>query len=369
MTGQTEKDPTIWGTLRKDVKQGDFFQTLRDEAQELRDFYINEERRDELRRMSPVKRWFLLAWWILKSMFFKLTPMRRILLAFGILLIISPTATFSNHSEGISQNVTGTLFVGVLALLLVLMLELKDKLLAHSELQDGRAIQRAMQPDPSPSVPGWSIWLYTYPANEVCGDIIDFFPFSGNRYGMATGDVAGKGLGAALLMVRIQALLRAFAPDIPALETLAAKINEILLRDKMPGRFASLLLLQIAPDSGVVRYVNAGHMPPLLVSQTGITSLGKGNAAIGLAADALFEQKECTLTRGQTLVLYSDGITEAENREGESYGVERLEAACRSLCTLQAQQFGEALVARVEAFVADCRRKDDISLIILQRTL
>ncbi len=82
------------------------------------------------------------------------------------------------------------------------MLELKDKLLAHSELQDGRAIQRAMQPDPSPSVPGWSIWLYTYPANEVCGDIIDFFPFSNNRYGMATGDVAGKGLGAALLMVK-----------------------------------------------------------------------------------------------------------------------------------------------------------------------
>jgi serine phosphatase RsbU (regulator of sigma subunit) len=319
--------------------------------------------------MSPVKRWFLLAWWLLKSMFFKLTPMRRILLTIGIVLIISPTVTFSNHSESISQNVTGTLLFGVLALLLVMMLELKDKLLAHSELRDGRAIQRAMQPDPSPSVPGWSIWLYTYPANEVCGDIIDFFPFSSNRYGMATGDVAGKGLGAALLMVRIQTLLRAFAPDIPTLETLAAKVNEILLRDKIPGRFASLLLLQIAPDSGVVRYVNAGHMPPLLVSQTSITDLGKGNAAIGLATETLFEQKERILTLGQTLVLYSDGITEAENRQGESYGTERLEAACRSLCTLQAQQFGEALVAKVESFVGDCRRKDDISLVILQRTL
>jgi phosphoserine phosphatase RsbU/P len=369
MTGHAEHDPTIWGTLRKDMKQGDFFQTLRDEAQELRDFYLNEERRDELRGMSPVKRWFVLAWWVLKSMFFKLTPMRRILLAVGIILIISPTFTFSDYGESFSQNVTGSLFVGVIALLLVLMLELKDKLLAHSELQDGRAIQRAMQPDPSPSVPGWSIWLYTYPANEVCGDIIDFFPFSGNTYGMATGDVAGKGLGAALLMVKIQSLLRAFAPEIPALETLAAKVNEILLRDRIPGRFASLLLLQIAPDSGVVRYVNAGHMPPLLVSQTGITDLRKGNAAIGLAADTLFEQKECTLSRGQTLVLYSDGITEAENRQGESYGVERLEAACRSLCALQTQQFGEALVARVEAFVGDCRRKDDISLVILQRTL
>jgi len=369
MAGHAEQDPTIWKTLRKDVQQGDFFQTLHNEAEELRDFYINEERRDELRRMAPAKRWLVLAWWLLKSMFFKLTPMRRILLAAGIVLIITPTVTFSNHGENFSQNVNGTLFVGVIALLLVLMLELKDKLLAHSELQDGRAIQRAMQPDPSPTVPGWSIWLYTYPANEVCGDIIDFFPLSGNRYGMATGDVAGKGLGAALLMVRIQALLRAFAPDIPALETLAAKVNEILLRDKIPGRFASLLLLRIAPDSGVVHYVNAGHMPPLLVSHTGIAGLGKGNAAIGLAADTLFELKECTLSQGQTLVLYSDGITEAENREGESYGVERLEAACRALCALQAQQFGEALVAKVEAFVGDGRRKDDISVIILQRTL
>jgi len=115
--------------------------------------------------------------------------------------------------------------------------------------------------------------------------------------------------------------------------------------------------------------VNAGHMPPLVVSQTGIQDLGNGNAAIGLAADTLFEQKEQTMTQGQTLVLYSNGITEAENREGESYGMDRLEAACRSICSLQAQQLGEALVAMVEAFVGDCRRKDDISLIVLQRTL
>jgi phosphoserine phosphatase RsbU/P len=369
MTGRTEQDPTIWGTLRKDVKQGHFFQTLRDETQELRDFYINEERRNELRKMSPVKRWFVLAWWVLKGMFFKLTPMRRILLAAGMVLILSPTFTFSTHEESISQNISGTLFVGLIALLLVLMLELKDKLLAHSELQDGRAIQRAMQPDPSPSVPGWNIWLYTYPANEVCGDIIDFFPFADNRFGIATGDVAGKGLGAALLMVKIQALLRAFAPEIPALETLTAKVNEILLRDRIAGRFASLLLLQITPDSGAVRYVNAGHMPPVVVSPSSIMDLGKGNAAIGLATDSLFEQKERTLSPGETMVLYSDGVTEAENREGESYGVERLEAACKALCTLQAQQFGKGLVSRVEAFVGDCRRKDDISLVVLQRTV
>ncbi len=364
-----ERDPTIWGTLRKDVEQGDFIQTLRSEAQELRDFYLTEERRDLLRRMSPAKRWFLLAWWVLKSMFFKLNPMRRILLALGVVFIMSSTVTVTNGNEGISQEVSGRVFVGAVALVLVLMLELKDKLLAHSELREGRAIQRAMQPDSSPAVPGWRVWLYTYPANEVCGDIIDFFPFSGNSYGLATGDVAGKGLGAALLMVKIQALLHAFAPDMPVLVTLAAKVNQILLRDRIPGRFASLLLLQIAPDSGVVRYVNAGHMPPLLVSQTGIADLGKGNAAMGLAADSLFEQKELTMSQGQTLVLYSDGITEAENRDGESYGMERLESVCRSLCTLQARQFGEALVARVEAFVGGSRRKDDISLIVLQRTL
>lgn len=360
MGNSSHHEQTIWHTLRGDIERGDFFRTLGEEARELREFYIGEEKRTELKNMSPIRRWIVFSWWLLKSMFFKLTPARRILLTVGIVLSLSSTTTDGNNNA--------KLLAGIIALLLVLMLELKDKLLAHSELREGRAIQRAMQPDPSPAVQGWRIWLYTIPANEVCGDINDFFRFNGNLYGIATGDVAGKGLGAALLMAKIQALLRAFAPDIPGLEDLAAKINDILLRDRIPTRFASLLILQFAPESGLVRYLNAGHMPPLIVSQHGIADLGKGNAAIGLASGAGFKQKEFTLAPGDTLVLYSDGITEAENRNGESYGVERLQAACRTACNLEARAFGESLVAGVEAFVGECRRKDDISVVILQRT-
>ena len=351
------------------MQGGHFFRNVRDEGREIRDFYLTEEKRDALGKMSAFKRWFLVAWWVLKSMFFKLTPVRRLLLAAGIVLIISAGATVSDNNGGeITQNIGPALFFGVAALLLVLLLELKDKLLAHSELQDGRAIQRAMQPESSPAVSGWDIWLYTYPANEVCGDILDFFPFSGKHYGIVTGDVAGKGLGAALLMVKIQALVRAFAPEVPALTSLAAKINEILLRDRIPARFASLMLLQFAPDSGIVRYLNAGHMPPLLISETGLTELGKGNCAIGLAPDTTFEQKELEMAPGQTLVLYSDGITEAENNSRESFGLERLEAQCRSASGLRAQAFGEKLVAGVDAFIGEERHRDDISLVVLQRS-
>jgi len=350
------------------MRGGHFFRDVRDEGREIRNFYLSEEKRDALGKMSAVKRWFLVAWWVLKSMFFKLTPVRRLLLAAGLILIISASVTVSdNNNGGSAQNFGLSVFLGVAALLLVLLLELKDKLLAHGELQDGRAIQRAMQPPSSPIVPGWDIWLYTYPANEVCGDILDFFPFNGKHYGIVTGDVAGKGLGAALLMVKIQALVRAFAPEVPALTSLAAKINEILLRDKIPARFASLLLLQFEPNSGTVRYLNAGHIPPLLITENGLAEMGKGNCAIGLAPDTSFAQKELEMAPGQTLVLYSDGITEAENNTRESFGLERLEAECRSASGLRAQAFGEKLVAAVDAFIGEERHKDDISLVVLQR--
>ncbi len=367
MNPTTRRAPTLWGTLRDDVAGGGFFKDLHEQSRQIRDFYVDDDQRERLRSMSAVKRWLVVGWWVLKSMFFKLTPFRRLLLAVGLVFVSFATVSVRTGS-GIHGQPSGTVLVGVLAILVVLLLELKDKLLAHSELREGRAIQRAMQPVSEPAVRGWTLWFYTRPANEVCGDILDLFLLDESHYAVVAGDVAGKGLGAALQMVKIQASIRALASEFRELPMLVARVNELLLKDKLPERFASLLLLQIPENAGTCRYVNAGHMPPLRVSTEQVECLERGNAAVGLSTDVAFEEKPVEIKEGEALVLYSDGVTEAENRSGESFGLERLFTACSHYGGPSATNLGEAIVHAVETFVDGNRQKDDLSLIILKRS-
>jgi hypothetical protein len=362
MPPQPPKD--LFSTLKDDITQGGLFAQLKREAEDIEDFYLNDEERAQLKKKGKLWRWFVVAWWVLKNSFFKLSPLRRLLLVFGLLLsCINVSASSGNGDVSIHYT-----FLGVACILLVLILELKDKLLAHSELESGRAVQKAMNPDRSPSVPGWNVWLFTRSANEVGGDLVDFLRLNGDRFGVAIGDVAGKGLGAALFMVKIQATLRALAPDYDSLTDLAAKLNGILLRDGMPTKFASLLFIRIDAAAGTLRYINAGHMPPLVVGAEGVTELPKGNVALGLSADALYADQEVPLARGQSLIVYSDGLTEAQNEAGEFYGIERLKALSARLSGTPAQALGEQVVADVARFEGEARRNDDLSLVILQKS-
>jgi sigma-B regulation protein RsbU (phosphoserine phosphatase) len=190
----------------------------------------------------------------------------------------------------------------------------------------------------------------------------------GGRYGVAIGDVAGKGLGAALFMVKIQSTIRALAPEFESLSDLAAKLNSILMRDGIPGKFASLMFVRMDASSGLLRFVNAGHMPPLIVSGSGLSELPKGNPALGLSGETRFAERDVTLETGQSLFIYSDGLTEAQNGRGDFYGLERLKRLCNECCSTPAQLFGERVLQSVSAFEGDARRTDDLSLVILQKT-
>jgi serine phosphatase RsbU (regulator of sigma subunit) len=364
MTHDAQKNPGIISTLKDDIAQGGFFATLRREAEEIEDFYLSDEEREQLGRKGAIWRWFILAWWVLKNSFYKLTPPRRLLLVLGLLLLFIK-GNWTGQQGQVSMNFD---VLGVACVLLVLILELKDKLLARGELESGRAVQRAMSPEPTPIVPGWSVWLFTRSANEVGGDLVDFLRLTGDRYGIAIGDVAGKGLGAALFMVKIQATISAIASESHSLSDLASKLNVILIRDGMPSKFASMIFVRIDSPAGMLRYVNAGHLPPLVVSPRSVEQLPKGNVALGLSADAMYDSHEITLSPGQALVLYSDGLTEAQNEAGEFYGLERFEALCTQLAGLSATAFGERIVADVARFEGESRRNDDLSLAILQKS-
>jgi hypothetical protein len=364
MPPETQKRPGLISTLKDDFSQGDLFTKLKREAEDIEDFYLSDEERAQLKKKGKVWRWFVLAWWVLKNSFYKLTPIRRLLVVFGLVLAL---INISVRTESNQVSVHYSL-LGVACILLVLILELKDKLLAHSELESGRAVQRAMNPEPAPAVPGWNVWLFTRSANEVGGDLVDFLRMTGDRFGIAIGDVAGKGLGAALFMVKIQATLRTLAPDYESLSDLASKLNAILLRDGMPAKFASLIFIRIDSTAKTLRYVNAGHMPPLIVSREGVNELAKGNVALGLSGDAAYTDQEIPLSGGLSFVVYSDGLTEAQNVAGEFYGVERLKKLCVQLSSFPSQAFGERILADVTQFEGDARRKDDLSLVVLQKS-
>jgi serine phosphatase RsbU (regulator of sigma subunit) len=351
--------------LRDDFHRGDLKRTIKRDFNELREYFLDDEREKRLRDMNLLQRWFVLAWWLIKELFLKLTPARRLLVLVGCILVVV-AHTFQYHGDQIRVNSDTNLFGGLL-ILFVLMLELKDKLLAHEELESGRAIQSALMPERSPAVEGWSLWLFNRTANEVGGDLIDFQTLGPGRYGVSLADVAGKGLRAALLMAKLQATIRALTPEAGSISELGKKINRIFYRDGVRSIFASLVYLELDANSGVVRLMNAGHLPPMLINDKNITELPKGNPAIGIFPDTEYSEEQYEIHNGEAMLIYSDGLTEAKNETGEFYGVQRLKNLLPRLSALSAPGIGEQIVKEIDGFVGEAKVFDDLSLIVLKK--
>ncbi|HEY7791837.1 MAG TPA: PP2C family protein-serine/threonine phosphatase [Vicinamibacterales bacterium] len=369
-TRSASQEPRLFRTLRQDVGvvwndigRIGIRQTFRRSLSDLEAFYLTTHRRDELAAMGRGQRAIYLLLWLLKALFLKLTPARRLLLLVGICLI----ALHSSVRFGDTTRATFDLQpLGILLVLLVLMLELKDKLLARSELEAGRAVQLALMPDRAPQLAGWDFWLFTRSANDVGGDLVDFLSMTPTRLAITLGDVAGKALPAALLMAKLQATIRALAAQTASLGELGRLVNRILCRDGLPNRFATLVHLELMPDDGHVRLLNAGHMPPL-VRSTSISELPRGSIALGITPDADFHEQQFDLAPGDVLLAYSDGVTEAMNRAGDFFGDDRLRQVFGAAGDLTAEQIGRRVLASVDAFTGDAPIHDDLSLVVVKR--
>jgi len=359
-------EPKMGKTILEDLKKEDFKTTLKQDFNDLKEFYISEERKKRLEEMGFIKKYFFMFVWLMKSLFFKLTPVRRILIVTSVILIIISEKIVINEHVRIGQ---GTDTLGFILLLFVLMLELKDKLLAHYELQAGRYVQDELMPEQTPEIPGWSAWLYTRPANDVGGDLLDFLKVTGKRFGIALGDVSGKGLRAALLMAKLQSTLRALLPDFISLSKLGTKINQIFFRDSLSNVFASMIYLELTSEDGMIRYINAGHMPPVVLKESSVEQLPKGDAALGIMSKAKYKENKLKLNKDELLIVYSDGITEARNESGEFYGEERFLNIIKGFTNYTPQEAGGILLNEIEKFAVNTRPNDDISIIILKRVV
>jgi hypothetical protein len=365
--GDRKKTRSFGGHVRdafSEIPPPGIKRTLFQDFADIKEFYLEEEQKNRLGKMRPVSRWFYLCGWLLKSLFFKLTPIRRLLLFIAAFMIILENYEINVGTFGFTFN-TGNL--GAIILIFILMLELKDKLLARNELAEGRAIQTRLLPDPSPKISGWDAWLYSQPANDVGGDLIDCIRFSDNHHVLVLGDVSGKGLPAALLMVKLQATIRALYTESIELSDLGAQINGIFHRDGITRSFATLVVLDIHCDSGKIRVLNAGHTPPVHVHDRRPRATQKGNPALGLMSNTSYKVTDENLQKGDVFLVYSDGINESRNQQGDCFGNDRLFALLSGLSETSTANIGEMILKAVRDFSGEIRPGDDQTLLVIKR--
>ncbi|HEX6324472.1 MAG TPA: SpoIIE family protein phosphatase [Vicinamibacterales bacterium] len=241
------------------------------------------------------------------------------------------------------------------------------------EQEDARLIQRALLPAALPALEGIRIAAMWNPASGFGGDCYDVIRFppstagaagASERVGITVADVVGKGLPAALLMSNLQAAVRAFASEDATPQQVATSVNRLLCRNIAAGKFVSFCYVVIDRARGLLTFANAGHNPPLLVRGGGEPArLRSGGMVLGVMADAAYDQLEVAVAPGDRLILYTDGIIEAENADGEDYGEHRL---CRVAAAHSAdtpQQLLDAIFADVSSF-ASGRFTDDATLIV-----
>jgi hypothetical protein len=358
------EQPGIGRLVVEDFKRGQHGRTLRRDLRDIYRFYLSEAERERLASMRPVKRWFWILWWLARNLLRRLSPNRRLILVLAALLFfVRPQWEY----ETVRIDLDGSRLAFPLGVL-VLALELKDKLLARDEIEVARQVQISLQPKSDPKLPGWEIASATIPANDVGGDLIDYLEGAGGCLGVALGDVAGKGMGAALLCAKLQATLHALAPGATSLEALGAALNGVLERSGLDNRYATLFYAEIAAGSGEVRYLNAGHNPALHISDGAIATLPASSLPLGMLPGTAYGSGALRLSPGDLVVLYSDGITEATASSGVEFGLDRLQASIRAASTLPVAELVGRVIEDVREFLDHEKPHDDQSLLVLRRT-
>jgi len=323
--------------------------------------------------MGRVKHFFSMASRFSWAVIEKLTPARRVLLLIALVLIFfnMQASWHDNHGELINFSFNGSFWGGML-LLVLLVLEISDRVVMKRDLQIAKEIQAWLLPAGPPHVPGLEIAFATRPANTVAGDYYDVFPRSDpnspGAYLITIADVAGKSVPAAMLMATFQASLKTLAGTASSLTDLASRMNKYACGNSQDGRrFTTTFIAEYDPASRGLIYVNAGHNPPILRRQTGaIERLEAGGIPLGILEDAPYESGTVTLGSGDWLVIFTDGVTEAENGRAEEYGEARLMTMLWANLAATPRALLNAIMLDTDRFTAGAPQHDDITLLLLR---
>ncbi len=237
-----------------------------------------------------------------------------------------------------------------------------------AELDAARVIMRRLLPTELPQSSDLSVRAHLDSCEEVAGDLYDVQALPDGRILLVVGDVSGKGLPAALIVAGLLPAIRVAVQDCRELDRLVAHVNTQLCASTDAVRFATLFLAVLDPASGRLAYVNAGHNPPLLVARDGTSrQLLAAAPPVGMVPGLPFPVAEAAMAPGDTLVCYSDGVTEAMNAAEEMYGDDRLQAVLTASCGLDLDSFHRTVLEDVAAFTGGAPQSDDVTLLIARR--
>jgi Serine phosphatase RsbU, regulator of sigma subunit len=247
-------------------------------------------------------------------------------------------------------------------------IEQAEQLMAH-DLEQAAEIQRGLLPAAAPEVRGLQLAGCSMPCRTVGGDYYDYLVYPDERVGLAIGDVAGKGMPAALLMSSLQAKVQAISETSPSPAALVARLNRSVAATCPDNRFITFFYARLNPRSGELVYCNAGHNPPLLARADGtVVRLEGGGPVLGILPGVGYQERSCRIEAGDLLLLYSDGVTEAQAPGGEEFGEERLEEIVRASRGDSAETVLAKVNAAIRDFTAGCPAADDITLVAARRT-
>jgi len=338
---------------------------------------------DALSRAPWYKRWFTHGRLFLHAFAMRLSPGRRVLYGFAIVaLVFGLFDLFDGFGQvrvflfpvtltlWLPQWVEGTVWIvlAFIAIHLLVLMEVADRLSLKSDLEIARDIQIAMLPFGPKQAGDATVFGITRPANTVGGDFYDIQPLSDGRLMVAIGDVAGKGSPAALLMALLLAMLRTLVDEGMDSERLISRLNHQICRHSPGSRFITFFYGLYSPTDGALEYVNAGHLPPMVKRVSGVIDrLSSGGMALGMFEHASYEVGQVTLEPGDTLILYTDGITEAENSSERAFDDAGLEAAVLAGNEADPEALAASIIRAVETHAGDMRLADDLTVAVLHR--
>jgi len=246
--------------------------------------------------------------------------------------------------------------------------ELQRRRQMEEELKRAANIQQALLPTEPLQSPPYRIAGRNIPSSDVGGDYFDFINGDAAVLTVGLGDVAGKGMPAALLMTNLHASVRAHVESGSQLPVVMARLNRSIHHAVRGERFITLVLVAIDRGTGEILYVNAGHNPPFLVRASGETEkLSVGGLLLGMFPEAAYESAPCTMNPGDLLVLYSDGVTEAMNDADDEFGEDRLTAFLTKNRTMDPEHLVESLIRAVHEFSSEGKPGDDVTVAVIRR--
>jgi len=243
----------------------------------------------------------------------------------------------------------------------------REKQRLDAELRIAAQIQSQLLPSDLPSLDGYEIAAFNRACTEVGGDYYDVFA-ADSRIVIAVADVAGKGIGAAMLMSNLQAALRIRSDTSKDVDEVLQNLNADLIDRVGEGRFITCFLMSLDPQTGEVTYANAGHNPPVVVrGGKQIERLEAAGLPLAILVESDYEAHLITLEPSDLMLLYSDGVTECFNKDGDLFGEERLEAILKQVSSQSAKDVSKAIVAALDEFRQDRPFSDDVTLVVVKR--